>query len=103
MRDRRQLVLPGEVALRSEGAEMPLVLVSAEGHHGFRATVVPQTPDGAPIVSQQSREALGVAAGDRVMVRVATFDAATLAATLDFVPLEQLPEGDGDDDADASA
>lgn len=42
------------------------------------------------------------AAGDRVMVRVATFDAATLAATLDFVPLEQLPEGDGDDAADAS-
>ena len=68
VRDRRQLVLPGEVALRSEGAEMPLVLVSAEGHHGFRATVVPQTPDGAPIVSQQSREALGVAAGDRVSV-----------------------------------
>jgi len=66
--DRRTLVLPGAPASQAEASELPLVLVSAEGRHGFRATVVPQTADGAPIVSQQSRDALGVRGGDRVSV-----------------------------------
>jgi len=66
--DRRQLVLPGDEALRDTPPEGPLALVSAEGRLGFRATVVPQSADGAPLVSQECRDALGVAAGDRVSV-----------------------------------
>jgi arginine N-succinyltransferase len=68
VRDRRTLVLPGAVSSQGEAADAPLVLVSAEGRHGFRAMVVPQTEDGAPTVSQQCRDALGVAGGDRVSV-----------------------------------
>jgi len=68
VRDRRQLVLPGEVAMHDAPPEGTLALVSTEGHHGFRATVVPQGPDGSPFVSEKCREALGVSAGDRVSV-----------------------------------
>ena len=68
VRERRQLVLPGEVAQREAPPEGPLALVSAEGGKGFRATVVALGPDDAPFVSQQCREALGVSAGDRVSV-----------------------------------
>jgi arginine N-succinyltransferase len=68
VRDRRELVLP---CLPEEGsAEMegPLALLSAEAALGFRATVVPLSPNGAPVVSRECREALGVKAGDRVAV-----------------------------------
>jgi arginine/ornithine N-succinyltransferase beta subunit len=67
VRERRQLVLPGK--LRDEAPpDGSLALISAEGRHGFRATVVPQWANGSPCVSQQCREALGVVAGDRVSV-----------------------------------
>jgi arginine N-succinyltransferase len=61
VRDRRRLVLPG---LPFEG------IVPAQGTLalGFRATVVPLDCDGAPLVSKECREALGVTAGDEVLV-----------------------------------
>ncbi|HYB12030.1 MAG TPA: arginine N-succinyltransferase [Myxococcota bacterium] len=68
VRDRRELVLP--CLPEAGGAEMegPLALLSAEAALGFRATVVPLSPDGAPVVSAECREALGVKGGDRVAV-----------------------------------
>ncbi len=68
VRERRQLVLPGLAPDRVSLRDGPLALVSAEGRIGFRATVVPLDDVGAPLVSKESREALGVAAGDRVSV-----------------------------------
>lgn len=68
VRDRRQLVLPGVAVPREADAEAPLALIAAEGARGFRATVVPLDDHEAPFVSRQCREALGVAAGDRVSV-----------------------------------
>jgi arginine N-succinyltransferase len=68
VRERRSLVLPapvGEPVARLEG---PLALLAAEGHEGFRAMVVPLAANGAPFVSKQCREALGVRTGDRVHV-----------------------------------
>jgi arginine N-succinyltransferase len=68
VRERRQLVLPGLV---SEGVipdDAPLALLSAEGCLGFRATVVPLDAEGAPIVSKECRDALGVVPGDRVSI-----------------------------------
>jgi hypothetical protein len=46
----------------------PLALLSAEGSFGFRSLVVPIDDDGFPCVAKECREALGVAAGDRVAV-----------------------------------
>ena len=66
--ERRELVLPGTVRRRTAGDEAPLALLSSEGAAGFRATVVPLDEEGAPIVSQECREALAVTAGDRVSV-----------------------------------
>jgi arginine N-succinyltransferase len=68
VRDRRQLVLPGQATKPNLSSEGALALLSAEGRDGFRATVVPQSEGGAPFVSQECRDALGVAAGDRVSV-----------------------------------
>jgi len=68
VRERRQLVLPGEVCERSAPNGAPLVLLAARGEHGFRATVVPVDEEGAPLVSKQCREALGVDGGDLVHV-----------------------------------
>ena len=68
VRERRELVLPGLPLEREAPEDGPLALLSAEGAQGFRATVVPLDPEGAPVVSAASREALGVAAGDRVAV-----------------------------------
>ncbi|MEE8581035.1 MAG: arginine N-succinyltransferase [Myxococcota bacterium] len=68
VRERRELVLPGEGGDVDEGQGGPLALLSAEGAPGFRATVVPLDEDDAPLVSKRCREALGVAAGDRVNV-----------------------------------
>jgi arginine N-succinyltransferase len=68
VRDRRRLVLPG---LPFEGivpAQGTLALLSADAQFGFRATVVPLDCDGAPLVSKECREALGVTAGDEVLV-----------------------------------
>ena len=68
VRDRRELVLPG---VPFEGDLEPgdvLALISAQGQFGFRATVVPLDRGDAPIVSKACREALGVTAGDRVLV-----------------------------------
>jgi len=67
VRERRQLVLPGRPAPAGP-PDGPLSLVSADGSRGFRATVVPAARDGAPFVSQECRDALGVGAGDRVSV-----------------------------------
>jgi arginine N-succinyltransferase len=68
VRERRELVLPGEPREdeRPEGAS--LALLSAEARLGFRATVVPLDARGAPLVSRAVREALGVVSGDRVGV-----------------------------------
>jgi arginine N-succinyltransferase len=68
VRDRRQLVLPGVVALHEVPSDGTLGLVASEGPRGFRATVVPLDARGAPFVSERCREALGVSAGDRVSV-----------------------------------
>jgi arginine N-succinyltransferase len=68
VRERRQLVLPGLAPERVAPAEETLALLSAEGEFGFRATAVPLDEQGAPVVSKQCREALGVASGDRVSV-----------------------------------
>ena len=67
VRERRRLVLPGLVSDRI-AAEDALALLSAEGQFGFRATVVPLDDEGAPLVSKRCREALGVTAGDQVLV-----------------------------------
>ena len=68
VRERRELVLPGVPAAGDDADGDVLALLSAEGRGGFRATVVPLGADGAPVVSRESREALGVASGDRVSV-----------------------------------
>ncbi len=66
--ERRQLVLPGLAREAPATDEGSLVLVAALGRHGFRATMVPVDEHGAPYVSQPSRDALGVGAGDRVTI-----------------------------------
>ena len=68
VRERRRLVLPGLPFEGLEAAEGTLALLSAQGHHGFRATVVPLDAEGAPLVSAACRDALGVGAGDSVLV-----------------------------------
>jgi arginine N-succinyltransferase len=68
VRERRELVLPGVPREPEEHAEGPLALLSAEGALGFRATVVPLDLEGSPLLSKESRDALGVSAGDRVSV-----------------------------------
>jgi arginine N-succinyltransferase len=68
VRERRQLVLPGVEDQEGSIPEGPLALVSAEGSRGFRATVVACGRDGAPCLTKRCRDALGVAAGDRVSV-----------------------------------
>ncbi len=68
VRDRRRLILPGLPFEDIEPSEGTLALLSAEGQLGFRATVVPLDPEGAPLVRKECREALGVAAGDEVVV-----------------------------------
>jgi arginine N-succinyltransferase len=67
VRERRRLVLPGLVSERI-AAEGALALLTAEGQLGFRATVVPLDSEGGPLVSKECREALGVTAGDQVLV-----------------------------------
>ena len=67
VRERRELVLPA-VPREPEENEGPLALLSAEGALGFRATVVRLDYDGSPAVPKEMRDALGVAAGDRVSV-----------------------------------
>jgi arginine N-succinyltransferase len=66
--ERRELVLPGLAGDETEEAAGPLVLVSAEGALGFRATVVHADLEGHPLVPKECRDALGVSAGDRVSV-----------------------------------
>jgi len=68
VRDRCELVLPCLADDEQPPMREPLALLSAEGSLGFRATVVPLDDEGWPWVSKQCREALGVAAGDRVAV-----------------------------------
>jgi arginine N-succinyltransferase len=68
VRERRELVLPSLADDEEHAVHEPLALLSVEGGRGFRATVVPLDEDGAPCVSKAAREALGVAAGDRVAV-----------------------------------
>lgn len=68
VRERRELVLPGDCSDEHDLAGAPLALLSSEAPRGFRATVVPVEESGTPLVSKRCREALGVAAGDRVTV-----------------------------------
>jgi arginine N-succinyltransferase len=68
VQERRRLVLPGLPFEAIAPAAGTLALLSAEGSLGFRSTVVPLDPDGAPLVSKECREALGVAAGNEVLV-----------------------------------
>jgi arginine N-succinyltransferase len=68
VRERRTLVLPGAARDLDAPPSARLALLSAEAKLGFRATVVPIDEEGAPFVSQQARDALGVVAGDRVSV-----------------------------------
>ncbi len=67
VRERRELVLPA-VPREADGADGPLALLSAEGSLGFRATVVPLDLEGSPFVPKETRDALGVSAGDAVTV-----------------------------------
>ena len=68
VRERRRLVLPGLPFEDIHPAEGTLALLSAEGQFGFRSTVVPLDDEGSPLVSKACREALGVTAGDEVLV-----------------------------------
>lgn len=68
VRERRELVLPSTARATDATYEGPLALVSTESDLGFRATVVPLDQELAPIVGAESRDALGVRAGDRVTV-----------------------------------
>jgi arginine N-succinyltransferase len=68
VRERRRLVLPGLPFEGHAPAAGVLALLSAEAGRGFRATVVPLDEEGAPFVTKECREALGVAAGDEVLV-----------------------------------
>ena len=66
--ERRTLVLPGLPRVAPTADDSNLALVSAEGSLGFRATTAPLDAEGAPFVSQRTREVLGVTAGDRVSI-----------------------------------
>ena len=66
--ERRELVLPGLPPEQMPEQSGPLALLSAEAQRGFRATVVPLTQEGVPIVACPCREGLGVKSGDRVTV-----------------------------------
>ena len=68
VRERRELVLPGRAAPDDPDPQGPLALVSAEGSLGFRSTVLHLNGEGAPLVPQRYRDALGAKAGDRVYV-----------------------------------
>lgn len=68
VRERRELVLPGRCNDDNDEVTGPLALLSTETARGFRATVVPIEECGTPIVTKRCREALGVAAGERVTV-----------------------------------
>jgi arginine N-succinyltransferase len=68
VRERRELVLPALGADDPGMPEGPLALLSAEAALGFRAIVVPLGEGGAPAVSRECRELLGVKSGDRVAV-----------------------------------
>ncbi|MCP5039857.1 MAG: arginine N-succinyltransferase, partial [bacterium] len=68
VRERRELVLPGVCPNNAGDMSEPLALLSSETHRGFRATVVPIEESGTPLVTKDCREALGVAAGERVTV-----------------------------------
>lgn len=68
VRERRRLVLPGVPVETLQPADGTLALLSAEARRGFRATVVPLNAEGGPLVSRACRGALGVDAGDTVLV-----------------------------------
>jgi arginine N-succinyltransferase len=67
VRERRELVLPG-LPRREAPQEGPLALLCAEARLGFRAAVVCLDTQGAPVLVQACRDALGVRSGDRVTV-----------------------------------
>jgi arginine N-succinyltransferase len=68
VRERRRLVLPGLPYEAISPGDGTLALLSAEGQFGFRAMVVPLDEQSSPLVSKECREALGVTAGDEVLV-----------------------------------
>jgi arginine N-succinyltransferase len=68
VRERRELVLPGECSESDRDSSGPLALLSGQTDRGFRATVVPIEESGKPLVTKTCREVLGVTAGERVSV-----------------------------------
>lgn len=68
VRDKRQLVLPSDLPERGEEDEGAPCLVSAEGAHGFRATLARCDDRGTPRLDAALRSALGVAPGDNLLV-----------------------------------
>jgi arginine N-succinyltransferase len=68
VRERRELVLPGQPSARALGEARTLALLSTEAGGSFRATVVPLDEQGAPVVSAECRAVMRVASGDRVSV-----------------------------------
>lgn len=68
VRERRELVLPGNCIDDEQPMTGPLALLSSETIRGFRATVVPIEEMGTPLVTKDAREALGVAPGERVTI-----------------------------------
>ncbi len=68
VRERRELVLPGEPTAAEVAQADTLALLSSEKGARFRATVVPLDDEGQPVVSAEIRDALGVASGDRVSI-----------------------------------
>ena len=68
VRERRELVLPGECSGIDDDLTGPLALLSAETERGFRATVVSLEESGMPLVTKACREILGVTAGERVSI-----------------------------------
>jgi arginine N-succinyltransferase len=73
VRDRHKLVLPSSLpsadAIAAGGAlAKPRMLISAEGEFGFRSTVAPCDARGTPLLDASVRAALGVSAGDEILV-----------------------------------
>jgi arginine N-succinyltransferase len=68
VRERRELVLPGEPTAAEVAMADTLALLSTEKDARFRATVVPLDDEGQPVASAEIRDVLGVASGDRVCV-----------------------------------
>ncbi|MBW2270930.1 MAG: arginine N-succinyltransferase [Deltaproteobacteria bacterium] len=68
VRDRRTLVLPSALPAPGELDAEERTLISAEGALGFRSTMAPCDAHGTPLLDATIRTALGIRAGDEVLV-----------------------------------